>query len=195
MKKLKRDLVSPKACSFCGLNFHIRAWEKPNEFMKQTFCSRDCSSKSRALGRDAILKRYVLSPSGCWEWSLYRDKKGYGRMSEHMGEVLTHRISYLHHVGPIPNGLHVLHRCDNPCCINPNHLFLGTNLDNSNDKIAKGRARGAVGAKNCKAKLSEEDIVKIRNDPRSGSVIGREYGMSQPMISAIKRRVFWKHVP
>lgn len=78
----------------------------------------------------------------CWEWQGYRIDKGYGRLRHEGGKKLAHRVSYEAFVGAIPDGMCVLHKCDNPPCVNPDHLFLGTNLDNVKDCINKGRHKG-----------------------------------------------------
>lgn len=90
----------------------------------------------------------TVMASGCIEWTGYTDPKGYGRLSVASGEVLAHRIAYGMHYGAINNGLHVLHRCDNPSCVNPAHLFLGTNDDNMADKVRKGRTSRFYGEDN-----------------------------------------------
>jgi hypothetical protein len=104
--------------------------------------------------KKATAKEYVsriheavnVMSSGCWEWKLSRDRAGYGRLKIQLGARdkfrydSAHRFAYATLVGPIPDNLCVLHRCDNPPCCNPDHLFLGTNKDNMADMIAKGRA-------------------------------------------------------
>lgn len=84
----------------------------------------------------------------CLEWQGYLDKKGYGRCGPVNGEVLTHRVSYQEFVGPIPDGLHVLHSCDNARCINPEHLRAGTNDDNVADRHERGRWASMKGRRN-----------------------------------------------
>ena len=81
---------------------------------------------------------------GCWEWQGYRNPLGYGRMRKDGKKHLAHRISYTLFVGEIPEGKMLCHKCDNPSCVNPDHLFVGTNQDNVSDCIAKGRHKGAL---------------------------------------------------
>lgn len=85
------------------------------------------------------LRRYVdaSNPDACWEWTGYRNNRGYGKIDR----AYAHRTSYEVHVGPIPDGMEVMHSCDNPPCINPRHLSLGTHLDNMRDMARKGRSR------------------------------------------------------
>jgi len=106
------------------------------------------------------------------------------------------RTSYRVFNGPIAPGLHVLHQCDNPRCINPGHLFLGTHDDNMADKRAKkrGKSISRPGTKNPAAKLNETQVLAIRADARSQVAIAAEYGVSQMMISCIKRRTKWTHI-
>lgn len=80
--------------------------------------------------------------SGCWLWVASTNRCGYGQINMGLRPELAHRVSYEHHVGPIADGLHVLHSCDTPACCNPEHLFLGTHMDNMADMAAKLRARG-----------------------------------------------------
>src|SRR3954467_3950831 len=89
-------------------------------------------------------KFVVNQQTRCWEWTSTKIKYGYGRMNiggRKFKWILAHRLSWELHFGEIPDGTLVCHRCDNPCCVNPNHLFLGTHMDNCQDKIRKGRAR------------------------------------------------------
>jgi HNH endonuclease len=88
---------------------------------------------------ESLMKRVTIQPNGCWVWTGRVNHKGYGKTSWQGKDKRVHRIFYEHHHGPIPEGLQVCHRCDNPPCCNPDHLFAGTALDNEWDKIAKGR--------------------------------------------------------
>ena len=152
---------------------------------------------------DQLIDRSLPIPifDGCWIWMLSIIQDGYGRMQVGSKKILAHRLSYEAFVGKIPEGILVLHRCDVPSCINPSHLFLGTDRTNSNDKVAKGRhARGPLhsvwsrGEKQHAAKLNPEKIRLIRADMRSQSAIAKDFGVTQTIISAIKRGKTWKHV-
>jgi hypothetical protein len=84
---------------------------------------------------------HIVKTDSCWIWNGPLFKSGYGRISNREKKLRAHRVSYEFYVGPIPDGLNVLHRCDNPLCVNPDHLFVGTHLDNMKDMEAKGRAK------------------------------------------------------
>lgn len=91
---------------------------------------------------ERLLAKITLNErTDCWEWNGYRNEKGYGQMSLPDRNVKAHRLSYELHKGEIPKGLLVCHECDNPPCCNPDHLFLGTHLDNRTDAINKGRVK------------------------------------------------------
>lgn len=187
-----------KTCLNCGKQFDRKDGTGPARFARRFACSRGCSNRLRRIPAEKKLAAHTKrnEQTGCLEWQAYRDRKGYGRAAaSEYGEVLTHRIAYIVAYGSIPAGLHVLHHCDNPPCCNPAHLYAGTNDDNMADRIARNRNRGAVGERNCKAKLTAEQIAAIRRDSRSQSTIARDYGVHQTMVSAIKRRVSWSHIP
>lgn|SRR3990167_7131146 len=111
---------------------------------------------------DALRNRFlskVEKTQGCWIWKTARNKQGYGAFGR--GEYkLAHRASWLFHVGEFDQSLCVLHKCDNPPCVNPEHLFLGTRDDNNKDKKIKGRA--SLGFKLPQTKLSKDHVAEIR---------------------------------
>lgn len=131
--------------------------------------------------------------SGCWLWIGGVNQAGYGVILYGSGEKngLAHRLSWRLHKGPISDGLHVLHRCDVPCCVNPDHLFLGTNKDNVDDKVSKGRAKGSIGEENPNATLCEIDIPLIMKNSLSCKDIGKIYGVSGQTIWRIKNGKNW----
>ena len=131
--------------------------------------------------------------TGCWLWTAYRNRGGYGK-ARHGGKVhLAHRVSWEVHNGPIPAGMCVCHRCDTPSCVNPEHLFLGTQADNVRDMAAKGRGRAPAGEAHRSAKLTAADVAAIRADGRTPRIIAAEYGVSRPQISAIRLGKNWRN--
>lgn len=108
-----------------------------------------------------LLSQYTVDANGCWLWNRGRTSSRYGSTTYEGARWLAHRLSYMYHVGRIPDGLHVLHRCDNPPCINPDHLFLGTHTDNMRDSNAKERN----GSRTRPEKLSRGDAHYSRTRP------------------------------
>ena len=133
-------------------------------------------------------------PGGCWEWTSYRHNQGYGLFKIKKTSYKAHRVSYEMEYGPIPNGMCVCHKCDNPPCVNPKHLFLGTQKDNMQDAANKGRLGKSKGSKNGWSKLTEKQVVAIRKDTRLHREIAKDYNVTRSVISGIKRRYSWKHV-
>lgn len=132
----------------------------------------------------------IMDDRGCWEWRGGLGRFGYGAMNVNGKTQRAHRVAWTIHRGDVPEGLCVLHRCDNPPCVNPAHLFLGTYLDNVRDMDEKGRRKSnpRYGKENGNAKLTSEqaaEIVRRYNSGEKGTALAREFGMSQPRVSAI----------
>lgn len=147
-------------------------------------------------------KIFFASPDGCWYWTAGVNTGGYGRIFiKKIGgkkeRMLAHRLSFLLYKGEISQGLLVCHSCDNPLCVNPDHLFLGTQLDNVRDRDNKGRRPAPIGSKNNSAKINEYDVLEIRN-MRSQKISYKEisdrYGLSVVTIKNICSNRTWKHV-
>lgn len=138
--------------------------------------------------------------AACWEWQASKRREGYGRFKIFSYvTVSAHRLSYALFYGVSPGDLHVLHRCDNPKCVNPSHLFLGTNADNVADKVSKGRCigRDQRGEKNAAAKLTREAVSDIRRriaDSQTNTSIAALYGVTHQLISRIRRGRSWAGV-
>lgn len=147
--------------------------------------------------------------NGCLEWLAGKFKDGYGIFHIGAKTFISHRIAYFLYTGNDPTGLQACHRCDNPSCCNPVHLFLGSHKENMQDKTKKGRGNPPTGDRNGSrtkpesrpkggnhglAKLTVDQIILIRADKRSLRAIAREYGVDNSLISRIKRHIIWTHV-
>jgi hypothetical protein len=158
--------------------------------------------------------RYVRKTDSCWLWTGALNHKGYGMLSVNNSKAAAHRLSWEMANGPIPNGLFACHNCpsgDNPRCVNPAHLFLGTQDDNMKDASRKGRIRATRcrgdrqwqnlhperrmrGEANGRARLSEEQVRAIRADARKQADIAAAFGVSKSLVAQIRRREIWRHV-
>lgn len=192
-------------CEYCGASFRHRPSRK----------ARFCSAPHAYAGmKRPLADRFwekVQKTEGCWLWTGATDGGGYGQIGSDTGSPVpfkAHRVSYQLHVGPIPDRLEVLHTCDNPPCVRPDHLFLGTQTDNMRDCAAKGRIRvgteahrrnASRGEGRWSARLTEADVVAIRIRYAAGGVtcaeIARDYPVCGAHIAGIVSRKFWKHVP
>jgi hypothetical protein len=148
-------------------------------------------------------------PDSCWEYTKQRDRHGYGRMqTTGHSEVLAHRIAYELTHGSIPDGMQILHRCDNRPCCNPMHLYAGTHEENMRDRGERGRtfrgrhkdnSRRPRGERNPAAKVTAEQVTEIRKRYAAGGVtllqLAREFGLSSPnTVWAIVHRTKWQEV-
>jgi hypothetical protein len=143
--------------------------------------------------------RYIPEPnSGCWLWTGAVTVEGYGRLRRGRGDILAHRLSYLIHCGPIPSGAGVLHSCDMPSCVNPDHLRAGSQADNAADIIKRGRfKRGnrAVGSQHVNSKLTEEQVLMARSRYAGGAAsikeMARELGVNHKTLRYAILGVTW----
>lgn len=163
-------------------------------------------------------------PDGCWPWTGGRLPFGYGIFQMGTGPKKAHRVSWAMAHGSVPEDLLVLHRCDNPPCVNPDHLFLGTHADNASDKMKKGRhtpcpgdrngmrkhpenaARGdrhgrylhpemtARGEQHGQAKLTEKEVRQILASTGRDSDIAERFNVSRTTVARIRSRRLWRHV-
>lgn len=146
-------------------------------------------------------QKWIPEPnSGCWLWTAAHNGSGYGLISNGPPRTsvwYAHRASWLLHKGEDPGGLWVLHRCDNPYCVNPDHLFLGDPSDNTQDCIKKGRSKIYTwyGSRSGMSKLTESAVNIIRKSNKTNSSLAREYGVSTVTVTLAKNVKTWRHIP
>ena len=136
-----------------------------------------------------------IPEAGCWIWMGATQVRGYGELISHGRKHFAHRASYQAFVGPIPEGMNVCHSCDNVYCVNPAHLFLGTQKQNLEDMAKKGRS--TIGERNPMAKLTEENVREIKEHLKQGHhpyQIGKRFGVTASAINLIKLGKRWKNV-
>jgi len=183
-----------KPCEHCGTTFTQK--HEPSRADRR-FCSPACRNTHR---RRPLIDRFhqhvkPSNPSDCWPWRGHLNNKGYGQIYslEAGREVLAHRAAWELEHGSIPDGLRVLHRCDNPPCCNPSHLFLGTQRDNIHDMVAKQRISHGTHRPN--AKLTDDQVRAIRSTTISGRQLSKQLGVSEMTISRVRSGKTWRHIP
>ena len=126
----------------------------------------------------------VGDPATCWTWRARKNEKGYGVFRDKK----AHRVAYNLLIGKIPDGQICCHKCDNPSCCNPHHIFLGSHADNIRDARDKGRLRGMgiAGERHPNAKLTDLQVEEIRSSPLTGAALARKFGVSPSTISGVR---------
>lgn len=162
--------------------------------------------KNRKLPFDLFIENFwsrtKVCKSGCWEWSgpYHSNQKGreYGTVWHGQTKFKTHKIAYILTKGKISEGMYICHKCDNPKCVNPDHLYQGTPKDNNSDCIKRNRANREKGEERYCAKLTEENVNSIRLEyvKKYGEItrLARKYGVSCTAIYNVVHHVRWKHV-
>jgi hypothetical protein len=188
-------IPTTKACAHCGA-----AFSKPHSSWRQwagrKFCSDPCAREARWGDRSTRFWSMVAKGEGCWLWTGEVLHNGYGRIYHADGhKEAAHRVAWRLVNGPIPADLSVCHHCDNPPCVRPDHLFLGTHADNMRDKVSKGRQ--ARGERSGTAVLTTAQVVAIRVRHAGGDSpeqLSTEYGVAPSTIRNITSRRRWRHV-
>jgi hypothetical protein len=186
-------------CQTCGKSFY----KQPRELKrsKRHFCSRPCRHTFREPVEDRFWSKVDKpSPEECWLWLGSTDSHGYGSFGDKKGNQWhgfpAHRVAWELTNGPIPDGQIACHRCDNPPCVNPRHLFLGTDLDNVRDMDAKGRRVSARAEKVGSTKLTWDQVRAIRVEYRPWKVsmhkLAARYGVHHTVILDIIHNRTWR---
>lgn len=173
----------PKSCSKC----RSVLWDEEKGYLE---------SAELRLSMPERFEKYVVKKDGCWDWTGRFDKDGYPilMIKQKPFTVRCNRLSWSIKNGPIPEGLLVLHHCDNPCCTNPNHLYTGTFQNNSDDMVS--RQRSLPGEKHPNSTLNWETVRAIRREYVGNygqqTRLAKKYGTSQANVSAIVKNKVWK---
>jgi len=185
-----------KLCSIEGCISNIFQLEYCNKHYKRWYRHGDPHYKRKTMMERFYDKIDLIPFSTCWYWSGYLDKNGYGSLKINKSTKRAHRISYEIHKEPIPSGLIVMHSCDTPTCVNPDHLLVGTYAENSADMVKKGRSNSARGERSGSSKLKEKDIIEIRDllNVIPKNKIAALYGVNRGVIYKIMTRRIWSHV-
>lgn len=200
--------TTPRDCLSCGETFPARLSSLAAGYGR--FCSHKCYGRTISVPRGPLAERFwshVDQSGECWVWTGGRNSKGYGRCWSDGTNRQAHRVSWELTNGPIPDGLIICHRCDNPPCVRPDHLFPGTKADNSQDAVSKGRLtppavrrpdRCPRGAANGQSRLTDDLVRTIRAEYATGRIghhrLAKRYGVTKRTISLIVKRQAWTHV-
>jgi HNH endonuclease/helix-turn-helix resolvase-like protein len=175
-------------CAICSKSFEARPYSPKHGAVR--YCSRICRSKARRVPIELRFWPKVNKTETCWLWLGSRAPEGYGHLNTVGKMKLAHRVSWELCNGPIPDGICVLHKCDNPPCVRPDHLFLGTKLDNPTDRLIKGRL-GRV------TKLNEESVYSMWQLYQNGTSLGElaaQFNVNYSTIWRITHGHRWKHL-
>ncbi len=142
--------------------------------------------------------KFTKNENECWIWTA-GTRKGYGLFWLSGKDLSAHRVSWIIKNGEIPkchdyHGMCVLHKCDTPLCVNPDHLFTGTNADNLRDRDEKGRQASHAGESHGQAKLTNDGVLSIRLDSRPPEEVAKDFGISYSQVLKIKKRRAWRHI-
>ena len=138
-----------------------------------------------------LAQKYKVVDSGCFEWIGHKHQQGYGLIYFNHKIRKAHRIMYSEYVGPIPDGMIIRHTCDNPSCVNPDHLLLGTQAENIKDRHSRNRNHHPKGELNVKAKLSKQDVDHIRSSTFGSKQLATYYDVSVSTIDRVRSRATW----
>ena len=195
-------LPTHKTCEHCERTYARPEGEKAGDWKKRRFCDRACFDAHTITTAPERFMSRVDQSGDCWIYQGDKTTNGYGTVRVRNQRTAAHRYSYEVHVGPIPDGMLVCHACDNPLCVRPDHLWLGTPADNVHDMHLKGRQAKDVrryrGEAHARSKLTADAVRAIRAEyvPRKvpQRELARRYGVSQRLVLMVLKREIWRHV-
>ncbi len=207
-----RKITGQGKCKNCGDDFeYYRSPKQLKKFGEPKYCNEKCRRKvalekiyfsldelSESEKIERLRKSFedkVIRKEGCWEWKGAPGPNGYLNIRYNRKKIMAHRVSWILYKGNIPDNLWICHSCDNRRCTNPDHLFLGTPKENSEDRDKK--LRGLQGSRHHKAKLTEENVMEIKKMLKLGissQKIAREFCVTDGTIWFIKHEKTWRHL-
>lgn len=199
---MHKDTTCSKLCSHCGAIFFRDKRNTWAHWESAKFCSRICSAAYGAEKKksetptiiDAFWKKAIaIKGNECWEWSGNKDKDGYPIISFRGKTFRANRVALLVKGDELIDGCHACHSCGNKSCCNPDHIYLGTALQNNADK--KNHGTYMCGEKVYCSKLTDGDILKIRKLVGTNKQIAKMFGVSASNICHIRNRKTWRHLP
>lgn len=193
-----------RRCFYCGKEKNVTDTRRKNS--KTFHCCHEHRWASIREGllpyknrekplKERFFSKVRKSKDGCWEW-IGAKSRGYGQILAFGKVQMAPRVSYVIHLGKIPDGLLVCHKCDNPSCVNPDHLFLGTDSDNTSDCVRKGRHKGPKGSNHPLAKLTDNDALQIKNFYSGGVTVtnlSKRYDVDRKVIYNIINGISYKN--
>ena len=192
-----------KVCSVEGCSGVVdaRGWCHTHYVQQRRAGLIPVGTRARGTVEERFFTGFSKSDNGCWNWQRRLVGKGYGTIGlggKGAKQKLVHRLSYEIHKGPIPEGMVVMHKCDNPRCVNPDHLEAGTQSQNIKDAFARGRKinlpSGLKGDDHGASKLTSEQVLSIRASSLSLNELSALYGVSRSAIERVRYRKTWRHI-
>lgn len=143
---------------------------------------------------ERFISKIQPNDNGCWIWSGSRNPDGYGNFHYKGNCLKAHRVAFQMWVGTLTKGFVICHRCDVAACVNPDHLFQGTQSENNRDRATKGRSANLHGTNSPVSVLTDDIVKEIRNSPLKGTHLARKYNVSKSAIYHVKARRTWTHI-
>ncbi len=187
-----------RLCELCGGKIERDPRYSRKQWESRKYCGHNCFFKEITYSLEQVKvsfeQRYTIDIlTGCWEWTGGKCEKGYGMFTLSQRSIRAHRAAWFIYKGEkIPDHLQGCHKCDNPSCVNPDHIFLGTAKDNSDDKVAKNRANNLRGEDI--SKLTSIQVMEAYESTETAHKVAEAFGVCPSTIRNIRRRVTWSHL-
>lgn len=183
-------------CGVGGMKRKCKTCDTAARHKRQPLTTGTCGVGARMNQVDRFMRQVVPIPiAGCWMWSgAINGREGYGQIMFDGRRQGAHRVAVQIFKGPIPDGMFVLHHCDTPGCVNPEHLYVGSLSDNSSDRERRGRGADNRGSKSPKALLTEEAARHILTSTEKPKVLAERFGVHPETIYTVLKRRSWRHV-